>query len=127
MPYTPPQQWQHGDYPTATAINKYKTGLDAIHDMWGDKDFEYSIMHLSQSPPLAGVGEYHSFWLINRYRYLVYRGEMTIHDPDNVFDTVSLTDSDWIGYDLSSIEWIIPGKLYEVQGAGEAYESFDGS
>lgn len=121
MAYEIPEQWAHGDYPTAAKLNKYKAGLDAIHDLWGDIDYEYAAMHL------YAATFYHSHWLINRYRYLVYNGTGSIHDPGNVFDTVSLTAASWGTYDLTSIEWIIPGKLYEVQGVTEAYESDTGS
>ena len=121
MPYTPPEQWSHGDYPTAAKLNQYKTGLDAIHDQLGDVDRQWPSMHLAN--------EYHSHWLINRYRYLVYRGTGVISDPNNDFDSVSLSDSggNWLTYDLSSVEWIVPGKLYEVQGVTEAYEQFSGT
>jgi hypothetical protein len=124
MAYEIPEIWQHGDYPTAAKLNKYKSGLDAIHAMWGDKDFEYPLIHTGGA---AVAGELHSHWFINRYRYLVYNGEGSIHDPGNVFDTVSLEDASWATYDLTTIEWIIPGKLYEVQGVREAKESDTGT
>ena len=127
MPYSIPPQWQHGQYPTAADLNKYKDGLDAMHAMWGDKDYEYPLIHRKDEGDLAVNGEMHSHWFINRYRYLIYNGAGSLHDPGNFFDTVSLEDGAWVVYDLTTIEWIIPGKLYEVQGVGEAYESDTGT
>lgn len=128
MPYVLPPRFSHGDYPTAAQINKYKDGLDHIHSLVGDVDYEYPIVNRQDEGDLAD-GELHSHWFVNCYRYLIYRSAGSIHDPGNVFDTVSLEDTGGFfrAYDLTQIEWVIPGKMYEVQGVTEAYESETGS
>jgi hypothetical protein len=121
MSYTPAPQWHHGDYATAAKLNQYKDGLDAINATLGAIDYEYPLIHRT--------GDMHTHYFINLYRYLVYRGVGALSDPNNDFESVSLSNTDgaWIAYDLAGVEWIVQGKLYEVQGVTEAYESSSGA
>lgn len=122
MSYTPPQQWSHGDYPTADKLNKYKDGLDAIHEAVGD----YPI-----NPAVARrLDTVQGYYFLHRWRWLVYRGAGTIEDPIGAEDAVNLSEAEdmgWTSYDLDNVDWLIPGRLYQVQGViacMEDYEAF---
>jgi hypothetical protein len=120
MAYAVPPTWQHGDYPTAVKIAKYKDGLDAIYATVGNVQLHPAV--------IRRMGEIESYWLVNHYRWLIYRGDGGIHDPSGSGDTVALSGSGstWLNYDLSQVDWIFPGKLYHVEdvlGCFEDYES----
>ena len=117
MPYNPPYFWSHGDYPTAARINLYKTGLDAIHDALGD----YTLN------PTASrrIGTVQGYYLLHKYRWLLYRDAGRIEDPNGVGETVNLAaaeDSGWTSYDLDQVDWMFPGKLYQVQAVISCFE-----
>jgi hypothetical protein len=123
MAYAVPFVWSHGDYPTAARLNLYKSGLDAIHDALGDYAVNGAVARLIT--PVQG------YYFLHRHRWLLYRAAPDagrIEDPSGVGESVTLsaTGSEWGNYDLSTIEWMIPGKLYQVQdvvGCMEDYEA----
>jgi hypothetical protein len=109
MPYTPPEHWSHGDYPTAAKINKYKDGLDAIYALTGS--------YASNGAVRANTGSYDGYYLIHRLRWLIYRGAGQIMPAGGVGEVVTLTGdgSTWLSYDLSQVEWLAEGTLYHVE------------
>lgn len=118
MSYTAPEQWNHGEYPTAAKLNKYKTGLDAIHDQVGDVLINPFVTRR--------MGTVQGYYLVHRNRWLTYLGTGTIEDPNGVGEDVSLSTADnWASYDLSQVEWILPGTLFQVQGVLACWEDVE--
>lgn len=116
MAYELPPQWEHGDYPTAALINKYKTGLDDIESRVGEvKINPYVTFRMS------GI---QSFFIVHHHRWLLYRGTGWIEDPLHAEENVTLTGSgsDWFSYDLVSVEWLREGKLYQIQNVDACFE-----
>lgn len=123
MAYAVPKVWQHGDYPTAAELNKYKSGLDAIHDALGDASLNMAVAR--RIAPVQG------YYFLHRHRWLIYRADPDagrIEDPAGVGDTVTLTatGSSWGSYDLGQIDWLVPGKLYQVQAVVACLEDIEG-
>lgn len=123
MGYAVPQRWAHGDYPTAANLNKYKSGLDAIHDALGDASLNMAVAR--RIDPVQG------YYFLHRHRWLIYRADPAagrIEDPAGVGDTVTLTATggSWASYDLGQIDWLLPGKLYQVQAVVACLEDIEG-
>lgn len=122
MAYQVPEQWSHGEYPTAAKINKYKDGLDATHALLGDARIHPAVQ-LNQAGDV--ILSYH---LIHRHRWLIYRGAGNIDDPANVGEAVALSAADgggWTSYDLAQVSWLTPGRLYEVEGVVGCFEDYE--
>lgn len=122
MPYSPPESWAHGDYPTAARLNKYKDGMDAVHGALGDYALNAAVAR--RIAPVQG------YYLLHRHRWLLYRADPDagrIEDPAGVGETVTLTatGSQWASYDLSQVEWLVPGKLYQVQAVVACLEDYE--
>lgn len=121
MAYQIPERWAHGDYPTAAKLNKYKDGLDAIHAALGD----YRI-----NPAVSlRIDPVDSYYFVRRHRYLLYLGAGEIRDPMGVGEAVSLSagvGGSWAVRDLSSIDWMVPGKLYQVDDVQACIEDYEG-
>jgi len=108
MSYQVPPRPVHGDIPTAAMMNKYSDSLNAIHDITGD------VMRAYPSAKL-NTGEDNNHFFIHRFRWLWYFGNGTLEDADAGNETITLTDSDTpTRYDLSSVSWLVFGKLYYV-------------
>jgi hypothetical protein len=119
MPYTPPATFAHGDYPTAANINLFKTGLDAIHDLAGDAVINPAVLELGITA--------HSYAIVNRYRWLLFLGSGRIDDPFEGEESVTISGSvsEWTTYDLTQIEWITPGRVYQVEAVSAAFEDYE--
>lgn len=117
MSYQVPPRWAMGDYPTAALINKYKDGIDAIHAALGD----YGVNWPAASRAGAHV---QGFYFLHSLRWLCYRGAGRIEDPAGVGETVTLSGDgvNWTSYDLDSIDWMVQGKLYQVQAVTSCME-----
>lgn len=110
MSYAPPETWHHGDYPTAAKLNKYVDGMDAIHGVIGDALYNFAVPRR--------MGSVQGYYFVHRHRWLIYRDAGRIEDPAGIGETVSLSAADdggWTTYDLDQVDWLIPGKLYQVQ------------
>lgn len=122
MAYSVPEQWEHGEYPTAAKMNKYKDGLDAIYANLGDYVVNPAVAR--RIDPVQG------YYFLHRHRWLVYRADPDagrIEDPAGVGETVTLTatGSNWASYDLGQVDWLIPGKLYQVQSVVACLEDYE--
>jgi hypothetical protein len=120
MAYSAPPQWSHLDYPTAAKMNLYKAGLDAILALRGS-----DVVNVAITRRIAPVQGY---YLINRYRWLIYAcvGTGTMEDPAGVGEDVSLSAiPTWAAVDLLTVDWIYPGKLYQVQGVVCCFEDYE--
>jgi len=115
MAYSKPDQWSHGDVPDATAMNKYSDSIAAI----------YAVANAVNMP--AQLWSYENYdgtnfadsdyYLVHRYRWLVYRGDGEIVDPAGVGSNVNVSGSGTsiLTYDLDEVSWLTPGKLYQLK------------
>lgn len=120
MAYTPPEQWSHGDYPTAAKMNKYKDGLDAIYAAFGTYPINPAVAR--RISPTQG------YYFLHSHRWLLYRGAGTIEDSAGVGETINLSEAEdmgWTNFDLDTIDWMRPGKLYQVQGVIACLEDYE--
>jgi hypothetical protein len=121
MAYAVPFQWAHGDYPTAARLNLYKDGLDAIYGGLGDYNTNRAVA--------VRIGNVQGYYFIHRLRWLLHLGGGRIEDPNGVGETVTLTAGEggnWASYDLSQVDWMVPGKLYQVQAVACCLEDVEG-
>lgn len=119
MAYVVPKEWQHGDYPTAAEMNKYKDGMDATHALTGDVKIHPAV--------LKNLTVDKGYFFVHRHRWLIYRGDGEIVDPAGVGETVTIAGDGnaWLTYDLPQVTWLIPGKLYEVKDVVACFEDYE--
>lgn len=119
MSYQVPEIWQHGDYPTAAKLNKFKAGLDAVNVALGDYSINRAVA--------VRIGNVQGYYFLHHHRWLLYLGGGRIEDPTGVGETITLTaGGGWASYDLSQIEWMVPGRLYQVEAVQCCFEDFQG-
>lgn len=119
MAYAKPQYWSHADYPTATTMNYYKSGLDAIYALTGSYQINPAVSRRTDNVQ--------GYYLVNKHRWLLYYNAGTIEDPAGVGETVTLSVSGaWTAYDLTQVDWLYVGKLYHVQGVLSCFEDYEG-
>lgn len=118
MAYQVPNQWSHGDIPTASLMQKYSDALDAIYATLGDAQKFYPV-------GAAVVGEDNDAqWFVHRYRWLWVSGPATLVDPAGVEDDVSVSaDEEPTRFDTQSVAWLTQGKLYQVTGCSYSMET----
>lgn len=114
MAYQVPPQWAHGDVPTGALMQKYSDALNAIKAQTDQSRWNAAFS--------ANVSE--GVWtFVHVHRYLLYYSTGQIIDPDDDTNSVSLSDAGgWEHYDLQSVPWIYPGKLYIVEGVSGCAE-----
>lgn len=117
--YTPPARFSHGDYPTAANINTFKTGLDAIHDVAGDIAINPAVLH-------RGI-TVHSYVIVHKYRWLLHLGGGRIDDPFEGEDSVTFDgeSDEWRTFDLTQIEWMTLGRVYQVEALVACIEDYE--
>lgn len=119
MAYANPTQWSHLDYPTSTKMNYYKSGLDAIYTQMGT----YPV----NVPVARRTNNILRYYFCHKHRWLLYYDAGTIRDPAGEGDDVSLSVSGaWTSYDLAQVDWIYPGKLYQVRDVLMCLEDYTG-
>ena len=111
MAYQVPTHFVHGNIPVAADMTKYKDALDAIHAITGDV-----LKARPSAHALAGVdNDIHYF--IHRYRWLYFQSSGSIEDPSDATHSITLTeDTEPTVYDLNSVDWLYPGKIYYTNG-----------
>jgi len=118
MPYSVPPTWQHLEYPTAAKMNLYKDGLDATYALTGSAPVNVAISVI--------MGPVAHYYFVNRHRWLVYLLGGRLIDPAGVGADVSLSSNGgWSNYDLLQVDWLYPGKLYQVQDVSCAFEDYE--
>lgn len=119
MAYSAPHRFSHGEYPTAANINKYKDGLDDLYARLGSYYINPFITFRKN-----GI---QSFWIVHNQRWLLWRGTGWIEDPSGIESNITLTgdSAQWFAYDLSQVEWLIMGKLYQIQNVDVCFEDFE--
>lgn len=98
MPFTEIEKFSHGEYPTATKLNKLIDNQEFLDPSIDDKVY--------------GIKDGSRLVFIHKLPYLWYKGSGTITDFADPTNTLSLSDGSPSRYDLSSISWLLPGKLY---------------
>ena len=113
--YTVPDQWAHGDYPTAAKVNKWKTDLDEIHGEVGDRAINVPV-------EIHDAGT--QVWFVHRFRYLHYLADAgVITDPNGAGDAVNIaSDGGFAVYDLDGVDWLTYGALYYIDECNAAIE-----
>ena len=122
MSYSAPDHWQHGDEPTAAAMNKYSDSLEALHAILGDAARHYLV---PQNFDVEEPSLDHGFYGVHRLRWLIYRGDGELVDPSGAGATITLSGNGaaWIAYDLDGVEWMTPGRLYQLKDVIVAFEN----
>jgi hypothetical protein len=114
--YVVPKQWSRGDVPTAAQMNQYSTALTAAHEVVGDTAVNPVIQQ--------GVSEAR-FFLRHTHRYLFFRSQGQIEDPNGVEDPVSLSEQKSgavTRFDLDDVGWLNYGMIYMVTGCSQCME-----
>lgn len=123
MAYQVPRQWAHGDIPTGALMQKYADALNAIK-----AQTDMSRWNAAGITGQTGTND-HIWTFVHVHRYLAYRGDGSIWDPDNPTEnTVGLSGvGNWYAtYDLQGVSWLYPGKMYMVEGVTGCLETWWG-
>lgn len=119
MAYSVPDQWAHGDVPTAAKMNKYSDGLTALTSWLGQ--------YVGMATP-KNNGQ--TLYLVHQWRWLWYistaASTATISDPSGVNSDVTLADATAMTvYDLSNVTWLVQGTPYELTGFDYVSEDYE--
>lgn len=124
MAYSTPKQWIHGELVIAGEMEKYNDSIDALNTAFasfGAPTAGYSLQNVAGTDIADG-----RWYFIHTHRYLWYKGKGFITHPDDGTIQMSLsetaTDTTWERFDLSTVDWIYPGLLYEVTEVDGAME-----
>lgn len=99
-------------------MNLYKDGMDAAVALTGPAPYNVAVSKL--------MGTVSHYYLVNRWRWLLYLGAGRIVDPADVQEAVSLSDTGgWAAYDLLQVDWLHPGRLYQVQDVACCFEDYE--
>jgi hypothetical protein len=111
MSYSAPPKWTHGDTVSHTNMQIFSDDEDAIYARFGAALRNYPAAN-------AIAGEDNDLaYMVHRYRWFWFKSSGTIVDPANAANTVTLTeDTEPTLMDLNSIDWLYPGKLYQITG-----------
>lgn len=118
MAYQVPPRWSHGDIPTGAHMQKYSDALNALKTK-----ADGGLWNMAGRAGQTGGGTAWTFVHVHRYLYYDSSGE--IIDPDNAENSVALQDPDdgtWGRYDLSTVGWLYPGKMYNVDDVNGCFE-----
>lgn len=122
--YSPPPHWQHGDQPTAGAMNLYSQDIISIYGVYGPVSFNVAIRSIRLEEFELRGPEYYTF--LHRYRWLHYLGDGEISSMDgtntnNLADTAGAVKV----FDMTTVDWLAYGELYKVSGLTFACEVQD--
>lgn len=115
MAYSAPPHWVHGDEPTAALMQPYSDSLEAIHDLVGDAARYYAVPWNWEQVDVDFAGS--DFYLVHKFRWLVYQGDGELVDPSGAGETIVLSGSgaSLLAYDLDGVDWLTPGRLYQCK------------
>lgn len=110
--------WTEGDKPTATLLNEYRTALIDAHTGLGDLA-EWSLAQRQVSSA--------RFVLLHTFRFLHFTsvGQITALDGSHAQD-INEDDSGAGVLDLDSLDWLVYGELYRVNGVTICMEDWQG-
>lgn len=108
--------WVHGDQPTPTILNEYRTALIDAHDGLGDlADWSIAQQRTSES----------RFVLLHTHRYLHFTSSGTISELTGANEEeINEDDSGQGVLDLDALDWLIYGELYLVTGVSVCIEDW---
>lgn len=110
--------WEEGDDPTATILNEYRTALIEAHDGLGDlANWSIAQIRISEA----------QFVLLHTHRYLHFTsvGQIKALDGSNSQDINE--DESGVGVlDLDTLDWLVYGQLYRVNGVQVCMEDWQG-
>jgi hypothetical protein len=110
--------WTHGDKPTATLLNEYRTALIEAHDGLGDLA-GWSIAQIATSES--------RYVLLHTDRYLHFVSNGQISDLAGTVATIDDINEDDTGQgvlDLDTLDWLVYGELYLVTGVTVCVEDW---
>lgn len=117
MAYETPPQWVHGNLVTDANMRTYSNAIDALNTAFG----AHSLQNVAGTDIADG-----RWYFIHTHRYLWYKGKGFVTHPNDGKKQTSLsetaTDTTWERFDLSTIDWLYPGALYEVTEVDGALE-----
>ena len=128
MAYAQPKQWDHGDVPTGTEMQKYSDSLNYLQT-------QIETYTLENMACWCGEGDDTHYVFVNVHPWLYYTmddGTAEIIDPDNPDNSQSLSETDAISegafekVDLYALPWMYPGKLYYVNAVDGCFEHWYG-
>lgn len=123
MAYSAPTRWSHGDIPTAALMQPYSDDLNAIHAITGDAPRNYAVLWNFENvnPSFAGS----DFYFVHKRRWLIYRGNGELVDPSGAGATITLSGNGTalVAYDLDAVDWMTPGKLFQIKDCIVALEN----
>ena len=123
MAYSAPPHWTHGDEPDGAAIQTYADSLDYLHGLIGDAAHNFAVLWSYENVDAGFAGS--DFYLVHRFRWLIYRGDGELVDPSGAGETLTLSGDGvtLLAYDLDDVEWMTPGRLYIVKDCLFALEN----
>ena len=107
--------WTHGDKPTATLLNEYRTALIEAHAALGDLSgwsaASDNVYAAEETWPVV-------FVLLHTWRYLhfVSSGKIMELDGSNERDINEDDETGQGRLDLDTLDWLVYGQLYRVTG-----------
>lgn len=119
MAYSPPKQWNHGDIVTATELQKYSDGLNAINAVLS------TVGYRNYGTPFSTFDDNQIYYVVHSKRYLIYWSSGQIVDLSGVNENVELpndSEFEYNVYDLDSIDWLDYGELYQILGCSVVFE-----
>lgn len=119
MSYAAIPSFAHGDVLIDDPLIQLADNLDVIYANLGDIQKFYPAAS-------AVVGEDNDrAYFVHRYRWLWVSGDATIEDPAGIEEDVSVSagDTEPTRYDLRSVPWLHPGKIYRVTGCSYSLET----
>lgn len=118
MAYSPPPIYHHGDTVEQADLRILTDNLDFIRD-----GLEPGIFFPAAHVVSGMDNDQHYF--VHRHRWLWFQSDGDLVDPANpTVNTISLNeDTEPTLFDLSSVAWLFPGKLYYVETCTWAMET----
>lgn len=118
MAYTSPPTFAHGDYPTAANLNILGDDIVALNAKLAA--YNYPCPTLDSGASAAFVNIYRWLW------YQSYGSDATIVDVAGVEDSYTLPESTgaMAVFDLATVDWLTPGRVYAVEGCRYALEDY---
>ena len=131
MAYSAPDQWSHGQTVNAAAMNKYSDSLNFLYDNRGGYIYA-ACMNYEFYDGTVNVDS--EMFMVHQHRYLVFQeftasAGIEIVDPAGVGTTESVSGNgtNLVIFDLDSVDWMVPGKLYELKDAMFGVEQVESS
>lgn len=118
---TPAPLFDYGSRPKASEMQEIADTSTALYDTYaGQVGYRWLAQYR------AAPGD--TYVLQHVHRWLFYRSTGTLEDLNGLYDPVTLDENinGWFGMlDLNTVEWLVPGMVYEVVGVNAAFEDWE--